>query len=327
MEIHAASRGTYGVPRIHAELAADGVAVGRKRVSRLMRRAGIEGISRRGRAWTTRRDRDARPAPDLVERDFGAPGADQLWVADIPYVPTWAGFLYLAVVVDAWSRRVVGWAMANHLRTELVLDALNMALGQRRATGVIHHSDQGCQYTSIAFGLRCREAGVQPSMGSVGDCYDNAMCESFFATLECELLDRVRFRTQSEARIAIFDFIEGFYNPRRRHSAISRRSSSSVRRQPEPGFARVDPLRGRVSEQLQERNQRQSIMSARGRSQALRCPSKRGSSKHPKGDATSRGFARSSKKQVTSKRATSIASPLSARVQAEQRPQHKEQHI
>ena len=177
VEIHAASRGTYGVPRIHAELAADGVAVGRKRVSRLMRRAGIEGISRRGRAWTTRRDRDARPAPDLVERDFGAPGADQLWVADIPYVPTWAGFLYLAVVVDAWSRRVVGWAMANHLRTELVLDALNMALGQRRATGVIHHSDQGCQYTSIAFGLRCREAGVQPSMGSVGDCYDNKLQE------------------------------------------------------------------------------------------------------------------------------------------------------
>ena len=220
VEIHQGSRGTYGVPRIHAELAADGVAVGRKRVSRLMRRAGIQGISRRGRAWTTRRDRDARPAPDLVERDFGAPGPDQLWVADIPYVPTWAGFLYLAVVVDAWSRRVVGWAMANHLRTELVLDALNMALGQRRATGVIHHSDQGCQYTSIAFGLRCREAGVQPSMGSVGDCYDNAMCESFFATLECELLDRVRFRTQSEARIAIFDFIEGFYNPRRRHSAL-----------------------------------------------------------------------------------------------------------
>ena len=220
VEIHAASRGTYGVPRIHAELAADGVAVGRKRVSRLMRRAGIEGISRRRRAWTTRRDRDARPAPDLVERDFGAPGADQLWVADIPYVPTWAGFLYLAVVVDAWSRRVVGWAMANHLRTELVLDALNMALGQRQATGVIHHSDQGCRYTSFAFGLRCREAGVQPSMGSVGDCYDNAMCESFFATLECELLDRVRFRTQSEARIAIFDFIEGFYNPRRRHSAL-----------------------------------------------------------------------------------------------------------
>ena len=133
MEIHAASRGTYGVPRIHAELAVDGVAVGRKRISRLMRRAGIEGISRRGRTWTTRRDRDTRPAPDLVERDFGA-GADQLWVADIPYVPTWAGFLYLAVVVDAWSRRVVGWAMANHLRTKLVLDALRSpGSGQRGA--------------------------------------------------------------------------------------------------------------------------------------------------------------------------------------------------
>ncbi len=219
-EIHKDSRGTYGVPRIHAELAADGVRVGRKRVSRLMYRAGIEGVSRRRRAWTTRRDRDARPAPDLVDRDFSAQGPDQLWVADITYVPTWAGFLYLAVVVDAWSRRVVGWSMANHLRTELVLDALDMALGQRGAAGVIHHSDQGCQYTSIAFGLRCRKAGVQPSMGSVGDCYDNAMAESFFATLECELLDRTRFPTQAEARIAIFDFIEGFYNPSRRHSSL-----------------------------------------------------------------------------------------------------------
>ncbi len=220
VEIHGQSRGTYGVPRIHAELSADGIQVGRKRVSRLMRRAGIEGVSRRRRAWTTKRDRDARPAPDLVDRDFDAPGPDQLWVADITYVSTWAGFLYLSVVIDAWSRRVVGWAMANHLRTELVLDALNMALGQRSANGVIHHSDQGCQYTSIAFGLRCRVADVKPSMGSVGDCYDNAMAESFFATLECELLDRTQFATQAQARIAIFDFIEGFYNPSRRHSSI-----------------------------------------------------------------------------------------------------------
>jgi putative transposase len=220
VDIHAGSRGTYGVPRIHAELAADGVRVGRKRVWRLMRKAGIEGISRRRRAWTTKRDRDARPAPDLVERNFAAQERDALWVADITYVPTWAGFLYLAVVIDAWSRRVVGWAMENHPRTELVLDALNMALGQRSTSGVIHHSDQGCQYTSIAFGLRCREAGVKPSMGSVGDCYDNAMAESFFATLECELLDRVRFGTQAAARIAIFDFIEGFYNPNRRHSSL-----------------------------------------------------------------------------------------------------------
>ena len=141
-------------------------------------------------------------------------------MADITYIPTWAGFLYLAVVVDAWSRRVIGWAMESHLRTELVLAALDMAVEQRRPTDVIHHSDQGCQYTSIAFGLRCREAGVRPSMGSVGDAYDNALCESFFATLECELLDRERFRTQADARLAIFDFIEGWYNPRRRHSAL-----------------------------------------------------------------------------------------------------------
>ena len=218
--IHERSRGTYGVPRIHAELAADEVRVGRKRIARLMRRARLEGVSRRRRKGTTTRRPDARPAPDLVEREFAARGPDRLWVADITYIPTWAGFLYLAVVMDAWSRRIVGWSMATHLRTEIVLDALNMALWQRRPEQVIHHSDQGCQYTSIAFGLRCREAGVRPSMGSVGDCYDNAMCESFFATLECELLDRKRFRTQAEARMAVFDFIEGFYNPHRRHSAL-----------------------------------------------------------------------------------------------------------
>ncbi|MQA91957.1 MAG: IS3 family transposase [Gemmatimonas sp.] len=160
---------------------------------------------------TTRRDRHARPAPDLVERDFTAEGPDQLWVADITYIPTGAGFLYLAVVLDAWSRRVVGWAMATHLRTTLVLDALNMALEQRRPQAVIHHSDQGTQYTSIAFGSRCREMGVRPSMGSVGDCYDNALCESFFATLECELLERNRFGAQREARRAVFEFIEGWY--------------------------------------------------------------------------------------------------------------------
>ncbi len=139
-------------------------------------------------------------------------------------LPTAAGFLYLAVVLDAWSRRIVGCAMANHLRAELVLDALEMALGQRRAHGVIHHSDQGCQYTSVAFGRRCKEAGVRPSMGSVGDAYDNAMCESFFATLECELLDRRRFASQAEARAACFSFIEGFYNPVRLHSALGYRS-------------------------------------------------------------------------------------------------------
>jgi putative transposase len=228
--IHERSRETYGMPRIHAELAAEGQLVGRKRVARLMRAAGLEGISRRRRGRTTRRDRDARPAPDLVERNFSAGGPDELWVADITYVPTWAGFLYLAVVLDAFSRRVVGWSMANHLRTELVLEALNMAVWQRRPEAVIHHSDQGCQYTSIAFGLRCREAGVRPSMGSVGDAYDNALCESFFATLECELLDRRRFRTQAEAKMAVFDFIEGFYNPHRRHSALGHESPVNYER-------------------------------------------------------------------------------------------------
>ncbi len=218
--IHERSRGTYGAPRIHAELAAEGTHVSRKRVARLMRAAGLEGVSRRKGWKTTVRDQNARPAPDLVERKFAADGPDQLWVADITYIPTWAGFLFLAVVVDAWSRRVVGWAMATYLRTELVLEALNMAVSQRQPESVIHHSDQGCQYTSIAFGHRCREAGVRPSMGSVGDCFDNAMCESFFATLECELLDRRPFRTQAEARLAVFDFIEGWYNPQRRHSGL-----------------------------------------------------------------------------------------------------------
>jgi putative transposase len=228
--IHMRSRGTYGERRVHAELAALGVHVGRKRIARLMRVLGLAGVSRRKRTQTTIRDHDARPAPDLVDRDFTATAPDRLWVADITYIPTWAGFLYLAVVLDAWSRRVVGWAMATHLRTELVLEALNMALTQRRPTGVIHHSDQGCQYTSIAFGQRCREMGVRPSMGSVGDAYDNALCESFFATLECELLDRQRFQTQVEARLAVFEFIEGWYNPHRRHSALGYHSPVNYER-------------------------------------------------------------------------------------------------
>jgi putative transposase len=218
-EVHAASRGTYGTPRIHVELAAQGVRVGRKRIARLMARAGLVGVSRRKLVRTTIKDR-GRQAPDLVERNFTADQPDRLWVADITHIPTWAGFLYLAVVLDAYSRRIVGWSMATTLARRLVLDALDMALTTRRPNGVIHHSDQGSQYTSLEFGHRCREAGVRPSMGSVGDAYDNAMCESFFATLECELLDRCRFKTPAEARMAVFEFIEGFYNPRRRHSSL-----------------------------------------------------------------------------------------------------------
>jgi putative transposase len=219
-DIHRRSRESYGAPRIHAELKEQGIRVGGKRVARLMRAAGLRGVSRRNWTTTTVRDRDARPAPDLVERNFAAAAPNRLWVADITYIPTWAGFLYLAVVLDVFSRRIVGWAMETHLRTELVLKALDMALGQRRPAGVIHHSDQGSQYTSLAFGKRCDAAGVKPSMGSVGDCFDNAMCESFFATLECELLNRRSFKTQAEARMVVFDFIEGWYNPHRRHSAL-----------------------------------------------------------------------------------------------------------
>ena len=219
--IHERSRQTYGAPRIHAELQDEGTRVGRKRVARLMKESGLAGVSRRKSTVTTRRSRSARPAPDLVDRHFVADKPNALWVADITYVPTWAGFLYLAVVLDVWSRKVVGWAMASHLRTSLVTAALDMAITQRSPANVIHHSDQGCQYTSIEFGKRCRQAGVRPSMGSVGDCYDNAMCESFFATLECELIDRSTFRNHLEARDAIFDFIEGFYNTHRRHSALS----------------------------------------------------------------------------------------------------------
>ena len=241
---HARSRGTYGAPRIYKDLVVDGTAIGRKRVARLMRAVGLAGVSRRKGTRTTRRDREAQPAPDLVARNFTAPGPNQLWVADITYIPTWAGFLYLAVVLDAWSRRIVGWAMATHLRTELVLDALEMARAQRRPTQVIHHSDQGCQYTSYAFGLRCREMGVRPSMGTIGDAYDNALAESFFATLECELRNRRRFQTQAEARMAVFEYIEGWYNPHRRHSALDQESPLNYERRHYPAARKHSPVHG-----------------------------------------------------------------------------------
>ena len=179
---------------------------------------------------TTRGDRLHRAAPDRVERQFRADARDRLWVADITYVPTWTGFMYLAVVLDVFSRKVVGWAMADHLRTGLVLAALNMAIGQRHPSEVVHHSDKGSQYTSLAFGKRCREMGVLTSTGSAGDCYDNAIAESFFATLECELIERRAFRTPVEARMAVFQFIEGWYNTGRRHSALGYRSPNEFER-------------------------------------------------------------------------------------------------
>lgn len=220
--IHAQSHQTYGRPRIRAELAEQGLKVGNARVARLMRLAGLRGVSKR-RAFTvtTRRDTQQRPAPDLVNRQFYADGPNQLWVADMTYVPTWTGFVYLAVVLDVWSRRIVGWSVGERMTSDLVLAAFNAALQQRRPQHVIHHSDQGSQYTSLAFGKRCKEMGVRPSMGKVGDAYDNAMAESFFATLECELIERRSFKTQAEARMALFTYIEGWYNPSRRHSALS----------------------------------------------------------------------------------------------------------
>jgi len=219
--VHASSRQTYGAPRVHADLRAGGEKHGRKRIARLMRDAGLVGAChRQGGPTTTRRDKEARPAPDLVDRNFTASGPNQLWIADITYIPTATGFLYLAVVLDVWSRKIVGWSMANHLRAELVLDALEMAVRQRRPKDVVHHSDQGSQYTSLAFGKRCSEAGVRPSMGSVGDAYDNAMAESFFSTLEAELLSRRRFASQAEAKMACFSYIEGWYNPVRLHSGL-----------------------------------------------------------------------------------------------------------
>jgi putative transposase len=221
---HARSDGTYGAPRLIADLRDLAIHVGQKRVARLMKAGGLVGVHRRRGVRTTRRGPDEHAAADLVQRDFTATAPDQLWVADITYVPTWAGFLYLAIVLDAWSRRVVGWAMATHLKTDLVVAALNMAITQRRPHDVIHHSDHGCQYTALAFGHRCAQLGVRPSRGTVGDAYDNAMAESFFATLECERIDRRSYHTPTEARLDLFHYLEGWYNPHRRHSALGNRS-------------------------------------------------------------------------------------------------------
>jgi putative transposase len=224
-EIHHRSRATYGSPRVHAELRAIGIRCSRKRVARLMRKEGLRGCLRGRKKRTTRRDGSAVPAPDLVRRNFAATAPDRLWVADITYVKTDEGFLYLSFVLDAYSRRLVGWSMATHLRTELVVDALQMAVWRRNpAAGLIHHSDQGVQYTSLSFGKRLEEAGIVPSRGSVGSAYDNALAESFIATLKTELLYRHSWPTRECARTAIFEYLEGFYNRYRLHSALGYRS-------------------------------------------------------------------------------------------------------
>jgi putative transposase len=223
-EIHWRSRETYGSPRVHAELGALGARCSRKRVERLMREAGLRGCMRGRRTGTTRQGKGT-PAEDLLKRDFRATQKDRIWVADITYVATGEGFLYLAFVLDVYSRRIVGWAMESHLRTELVVDALRMALWRRKpAPGLVHHSDRGVQYTALSFSERLREVGIAPSMGRTGTALDNAMAESFVSTLKAELVSTVEFPSRRAAKTAIFEYLEGFYNTRRLHSSLDYRS-------------------------------------------------------------------------------------------------------
>lgn len=220
--IHAASAGTYGAPRIHAELRLqDGIRVGKKRVERLMAAAGLQGIPVRRKTRTTVRIAGVRCASDLVERDFNPSAPNRLWCADITYLASWEGWLYLASVLDCFSRLIVGWCMLPHMRLELVEGALEMAVARRRPEpGLIHHSDHGSQYTAVIFGQRCQQLGIDVSMGSIGDCYDNAVCEAFHSTLKRELVYRRPWPTRAELKTAVFAYIEGFYNTRRRHSTL-----------------------------------------------------------------------------------------------------------
>jgi putative transposase len=226
-EIHSRSRQIYGYPRVHAELRALGVRCSRKRVARLMRKAGLRGCMRGRKRRTTRRSKHAIAAPDLVNRSFAAIAPDKLWTADITYVGTCEGFVYLAFILDVYSRKVVGWSIATHLRTELVVDALEMALLRRKPNaGLIHHTDRGAQYTALSFAKRLEEVGIIPSMGRAGSALDNAISESFVASLKTELLHEHRFLTREAARTAVFDYIEGFYNRARRHSSLDYLSPS-----------------------------------------------------------------------------------------------------
>ncbi len=224
--IHAGSRGTYGAPRVHAELRLEhGILVGRKRVERLMAAGGLQGIPVRRKGRSTIRVAGVRCAPDLVDRDFHAPAPNRLWFADITILTCWEGRLYLASVLDCFSRMVVGWCMADHMRLELVTAALQMAVARRRPErGLVHHSDHGSQYTAVVFGEQCAAVGIDVSMGSIGDCFDNAVCESFHSTLKRELVNRRSWPTRAELRTAVFDYIEVFYNPKRRHSTLNQLS-------------------------------------------------------------------------------------------------------
>jgi putative transposase len=239
-QIHDASRSVYGAPRIHAELRLEhGVRIGCKRVARLMKAAGIAGVRPRKRFKTTIRIPGITPATDLVERQFRPDRPNVLWVADITYLRTGQGWLYLAAVQDAYSRRIVGWSMATHMRAPLVVDALQMALARRRPDpGLIHHSDQGGQYVSLAFGKAARDAGIAVSMGSRGDAYDNAVAETFFATLKKELVNRRTWPDRLELQSAVFEYIEAFYNRQRRHSTLNMLSPANYEQ------LRLSPLGG-----------------------------------------------------------------------------------
>jgi putative transposase len=221
-EIHENARGVYGSRRVQAELRlGQGIVVSRKRIRRLMRNAGISGLVKVKKGRTTIRVPGVRVADDLVERRFKPDAPNILWVADITYLRTWEGWLYLAAVQDAYSRRIVGWAMTEHMRTELVADALQMAVARRRPEpGLIHHSDQGSQYVALGFGQQARDAGIAVSMGSKGDAFDNAVAESFFATIKKELVHRQSWPSRRDLSSAVFDYIEAFYNRQRRHSTL-----------------------------------------------------------------------------------------------------------
>jgi transposase InsO family protein len=221
-EIHTTAKGTYGSPRVHGELRNQGVHVGKKRVARLMVAAGLEGRCKKRWRKTTIPDPAAERARDLIQRHFGpCAEIDRRYVGDITYISTWEGWAYLATVIDLASRKVVGWALAEHMRAELVIDALDMAFAHRRpADGVIFHSDRGCQYTSADYGTFARDHGVVLSVGRKGECWDNAVAESFFATIKRELIDTRAWPTRTGLRTAIFDYIEGWYNTRRLHSSL-----------------------------------------------------------------------------------------------------------
>jgi putative transposase len=243
--IHAQRGGAYGAPRVHAELQiACGVRVGRKRVARLMRSAGLVGCHRRRRKGLTRRDPQAAPAPDLCHRQFSPPEPDRMWHGDSTELPTDQGKLYLVAIIDGCSRRAVGHAIGEHPTAELAISAVELAVSRRQVDpdgGLVHHSDQGAQFTSLAFGSKLQALGIRASMGSVGNCYDHALIESFFATLECELIDRRHWRTRAEARLEVFWWIEAVYNRTRRHSSLGYLSPVEYEARPRMTVTNSDP--------------------------------------------------------------------------------------